>query len=106
MSSQNEHNEHGVNREHNPGGDGQIECRPVVALPADVRFFRRTRIDRIRRFGEVERFPDGEILFQAGKLVAGMYVILPGRVAITPRDGLGTAVPVAKFAELIGAYLK
>ena len=32
-----------------------------------------------------------------------MYVILSGRVAIEPRDGLGKAVPVAAFAELIGA---
>ncbi len=32
-----------------------------------------------------------------------MYVILSGRVAIVPRDGLGQAVPVAAFAQLIGA---
>jgi thioredoxin reductase (NADPH) len=32
-----------------------------------------------------------------------MYVILSGRIAILPRDGLGQTVPVAAFAELIGA---
>jgi len=63
-------------------------------------------IDRVRRFGEVERFPAGEFLFQAGEAVAGMYVILSGRVAIAPRDGLGQAVPVAAFADLIGAPLE
>jgi thioredoxin reductase (NADPH) len=35
-----------------------------------------------------------------------MYVILSGRVAIQPRDGLGKAVPVAEFAQLIGAPLE
>ena len=60
-------------------------------------------IDRVRRFGEVRRFPAGELLFQAGEAVPGMYVILAGRVAIVPRDGLGQAVPVATVAQLIGA---
>ena len=32
-----------------------------------------------------------------------MYVILSGRIAIEPRDGLGQAMPVAAFAQLIGA---
>jgi thioredoxin reductase (NADPH) len=35
-----------------------------------------------------------------------MYVILSGRVAIEPRDGLGQAVPVADFARLIGAPIE
>src|SRR6476619_3218533 len=60
-------------------------------------------IDRVRRFGDVRRFPAGELLFQAGEAVPGMYVILSGRVAIVPRDGLGQSVPVAAFAQLIGA---
>jgi len=63
----------------------------------------QVEIDRVRRFGDVKRFPAGELLFQAGEAVPGMCVILSGRVAIVPRDGLGQAVPVATFAELIGA---
>jgi thioredoxin reductase (NADPH) len=63
----------------------------------------KVEIDRVRRFGDVKRFPAGELLFQAGEAVPGMYVILSGRVAIVPRDGLGQAVPVATFAQLIGA---
>ncbi|PWT77313.1 MAG: hypothetical protein C5B46_00035, partial [Proteobacteria bacterium] len=35
-----------------------------------------------------------------------MHVILSGRVAITPRDGLGHTMPVAAFAQLIGAPLE
>jgi CRP-like cAMP-binding protein len=62
-----------------------------------------TEIGRIRRFGEVRRFPAGAFLFQAGEAVSGMYVILSGHVAIVPRDGLGQSVSVAAFAHLIGA---
>jgi thioredoxin reductase (NADPH) len=57
----------------------------------------------VRRFGEVRRFAAGEFLFQAGETVPGMYVILSGRIAIVPRDGLGQAIPVSAFAQLISA---
>src|SRR5262245_51194323 len=63
-------------------------------------------IDRVRRFGEVRRFPAGQLLFQIGEAVPGMYVILSGRVAIEPRDGLGKPVPVTAFAHLIGAPIE
>ena len=63
-------------------------------------------IDRVRHFGEVRRFRPGEVLYQAGKPGAGMYVILSGRVAVAGRDAVGQAIPVAKFAELIGATLE
>jgi thioredoxin reductase (NADPH) len=66
----------------------------------------QAEIDRIRRFGDVVRFLAGELLFQAGQDVRGMYVILSGRVSIIPRDGLGQVAPVAAFAELIGAPLE
>jgi thioredoxin reductase (NADPH) len=65
-----------------------------------------SEIDRVRRFGEVARFSAGELLFRSGEAVPAMYVILSGRVAIVPRDGLGQVVPVAAFAELIGAPLE
>src|SRR5258707_11362314 len=60
-------------------------------------------IDRVRRFGEVRRFPAGALLFQAGEAYLGMYVIVAGRVAVVPHDVLGKAVPVDAFAQLIGA---
>ena len=63
-------------------------------------------IDRIRRFGEIRRFAAGEFLFRTGEAVPGMYVILSGRVAIVPRDGLGQIAPVDAFAQLIGAPLE
>ena len=66
----------------------------------------RAEIDRVRRFGEVRRFPAGELLFRAGEAVAGTYVILSGRVGIVPRDVMGKPVPVAAFAQLIGAPIE
>src|SRR6267142_6111785 len=63
-------------------------------------------IDRVRPFGNVRRFRPGEILFQAGKPGPGMFVILSGRLAIVPRDGLGRALPVTAFAQLMGAAIE
>jgi thioredoxin reductase (NADPH) len=51
-------------------------------------------IARIRRFGEIKLFKDGEALFEAGKPGPGMYVVLAGHVAITQRDGFGNVIPV------------
>src|ERR1700722_8193708 len=65
-----------------------------------------TEIDHVRRFGEVRRFAAGTLLFHAGEAVSGMYVIVSGRIAIVPRDALGQAMPVAAFAQLIGAPLE
>src|SRR6478672_8087015 len=51
-------------------------------------------IARMRRFGELRRYKDGERLFEAGKPGPGMFVILSGHVAITQRDGLGHVTPL------------
>src|SRR5258705_11870666 len=51
-------------------------------------------IARMRRFGEVRRYKDGEMLFETGKHGPGMFVILSGHVAITQRDGFGHITPV------------
>jgi thioredoxin reductase (NADPH) len=51
-------------------------------------------IARMRRFGQVRRYSDGEKLFETGKPGPGMFVILSGHVAITQRDGLGHVTPV------------
>ncbi|MBB5047983.1 thioredoxin reductase (NADPH) [Rhodopseudomonas rhenobacensis] len=53
-------------------------------------------IDRMRRFGEVRRYHDGDTLFETGKTGPGMFVILAGHVAITQRDGLGHVSPVVE----------
>lgn len=51
-------------------------------------------IARMRHFGEVRHYKDGELLFETGKPGPGMFVILSGHVAITQRDGLGHVTPV------------
>jgi len=55
-----------------------------------------TEIDRLRRFGVLRQFRDGECLFETGKPGPGMFVVLSGHVAITQRDGLGHVTPVAE----------
>jgi thioredoxin reductase (NADPH) len=52
-------------------------------------------IERMRRFGEVRHFQDGERLFETGKPGPGMFVVLAGHVVITQRDGFGRVTPVA-----------
>jgi thioredoxin reductase (NADPH) len=51
-------------------------------------------IDRLRRFGELRRYADGESLFAIGEPGPGMFVILSGHVAITQHDGLGHVADV------------
>ena len=51
-------------------------------------------IARMRRFGELRSYKDGEMLFETGKPGSGMFVVLSGHVAITQRDGLGHITPV------------
>jgi len=101
-------NEHELNEHETPGNATPAE--PAASNAAlGSRFnqmfpvLSQPEIDRVRRFGEVRRFPAGELLFHAGEAVPGMYLILSGRVAIEPRDGLGQSVPVDAFAQLIGA---
>ena len=103
MSSDHEPSEHDSPGNATPAGaapsNGALASRFHQMFPV----LSQTEIDRVRRFGEVRRFPAGALLFQAGEAIPGMYVILSGRIAIEPRDGLGQAVPVATFAQLIGA---
>src|SRR5882672_5255536 len=106
MASENEHSEHGVSGNATPIATGKSNAVLASRFQQMFPLLSAAEIDRVRRFGAVERFPAGELLFRAGEAVAGMYVILSGRVAIAPRDGLGRAVPVAAFAELIGAPLE
>ena len=103
MPSEDQRGEHEVPGNATPAGPA--ESNPALASRFQQMFpvLSQTEIDRVRRFGEVRRFIAGEFLFQAGEAVPGMYVILSGRIAIVPRDGLGRVVPVAAFAQLIGA---
>jgi thioredoxin reductase (NADPH) len=69
----------------------------AVAFPRHEQTFPELtapEIARMRRFGELRRYKDGEKLFETGKPGPGMFVVLSGHVAITQRDGLGHVTPV------------
>jgi len=51
---------------------------------------------RVRRFGSVQRFRAGDLLFSAGQASPGMFVVLEGAIAICQRDGLGNVVPIVR----------
>src|SRR3954453_14560835 len=53
-----------------------------------------SEIERMRRFGELRTFQQGETLFETGRVGAGMFVVLSGTVSITQRDGLGHVTPI------------
>jgi len=53
-----------------------------------------TEIDRLRRFGEVQRYPAGTRLLATGEPSPGMLTLLSGTVGVTWHDGLGHVVPI------------
>jgi len=70
---------------------------PAQAFPRHAQTFPALtpqEIARIRGFGDIRTYSDGERLFETGKPGPGMFVILSGHVAITQRDGLGHVTPV------------
>ena len=60
-------------------------------------------IERMRRFGDIRKYADGEKLFETGKPGPGMFVVLKGSVAITQRDGMGHVTPVIE--QGVGQFL-
>jgi thioredoxin reductase (NADPH) len=73
----------------------------IIAKRRDQAFPRLspTEIDRLRRFGEVRSYSDGERLFAAGEPGPGLFVVLRGLVTVTRPDGLGHAIPVIDQGE-------
>ena len=60
-------------------------------------------IERMRAFGDIRKYADGEKLFETGKPGPGMFVVLKGSVAITQRDGMGHVTPVIE--QGVGQFL-
>src|ERR1700676_5740323 len=78
------------------GGIGESPS-PLAMHPRHEQAFptlTAAEIARMRRFGEVRHYRDGEMLFETGKPGPGMFVVLSGHIAITQRDGLGRVTPV------------
>ena len=72
---------------------------PVVQTRREQMYFPLTdeEIERLRPFGEVRRFAEGDYLAHAGDVGRGMIVILAGRVDVIRRDGLGHDAPVTPY---------
>ncbi len=76
-------------------GRGQARDYPVYARHEQMfPVLSEAEIARMRRFGELRRYRDGEILFETGRPGPGMFVLLSGHVVITQRDGMGHVTPV------------
>jgi thioredoxin reductase (NADPH) len=74
-------------------------------LPADIAsrhdqihpVLEASEIDRLRRFGVVAHWEDGESMFEAGTAGLGMFVLISGSANITRRNGLVQRPVVVKF---------
>src|SRR5262249_23320270 len=73
-------------------GPTRAFARPEQTFPT----LTEAEIARMRRFGELKSYEDGELLFETGKPGAGMFVVLSGYIAITERDGLGHVTPIVE----------
>lgn len=67
-------------------GSRQHQIVPVLE-PEDVY--------RLRRYGEIRTYADGEALFHTGDTGGGLFLILSGQVAVSRRDGTGHVTPMA-----------
>jgi thioredoxin reductase (NADPH) len=69
----------------------------------DVSFLTAEETERLRRYGKLTWYSDGERLVETGKVGPGMIVVLFGLVAITEREGLGHATPIAE--QVAGQFI-
>ena len=60
-------------------------------------------VERLRRFGTVVAYAEGDSLFRAGEIGLGMFIILKGNVAVSRKDALGHAQLILE--EGAGAFL-
>src|ERR1700690_488331 len=88
-------------------GSTAVPARVFVRFEQTFPTLTAQEIARMRRFGELRNFKNGDLLFETGKPGPGMFVVLSGHIAITQRDGLGHVSPVidqgpGQFAAEIG----
>jgi thioredoxin reductase (NADPH) len=74
-------------------GLGTIDTRREQMFPK----LTTEEIDCIRRFGEVQRYAAGEMLYRTGETAPGMFVLIKGRVAIEKRDPLGNGEAIVEM---------
>src|SRR5512134_3101985 len=59
-------------------------------------------IGRLRRFGSVRQYADGERLFETCKPSPGMFLVLSGAIRVTRHDGIRHEVPFVEYG--VGAF--
>ena len=67
--------------------------------PRDEKMFPKFsagELDRLIRFGQVQRFAKGEPLFATGEVAPGTFLLRTGRVRVTRRDPLGHLAPIVE----------
>jgi thioredoxin reductase (NADPH) len=69
---------------------------PIVRFEQTFPTLTAAEIDRLRHFGSVRHYADGELLFETGKQTPGMSIVLAGRVKVIARDGIGRVWPVVE----------
>jgi thioredoxin reductase (NADPH) len=53
-------------------------------------------IDRLLRFGKLQRYGTGQPLFVTGESAPGMFVLRSGRVQVKRGDRLGSLAPIVE----------
>src|SRR3954471_13535440 len=89
-----------------PATGMKVDAAPAALFPRHAQTFPELtpqEIARLRAFGELRSYRDGEKLFETGKPGPGMFVVLSGTVSITQRDGLGHVTPV--IDQGVGQFL-
>jgi thioredoxin reductase (NADPH) len=56
-----------------------------------------SEVERMRRFGEIRSYADGEALIEVGKVGEGLLVFLSGTVEVTQRDASGRRMPIVTY---------
>jgi thioredoxin reductase (NADPH) len=80
-------------------------ARSIIDTRADQMFPRldSREIERMRRFGELRRYAEGEILARVGQVSPGVCVVLAGAIEIVRYDEARRSVPVV--THLPGAFM-
>jgi thioredoxin reductase (NADPH) len=60
-------------------------------------FLSAKEIDRLRPYGAVRRYADGEIVIETGRPSPGMNVVLSGSILISGRGPLGRVTPIVQM---------
>ncbi|HVE10438.1 MAG TPA: FAD-dependent oxidoreductase [Paraburkholderia sp.] len=69
-----------------PGEDPGVRSHPRYEQMFPV--LSAAEVARLRRFGNAARYARGELLYRAGSMSPGVFMVLSGKVCVISRDGL------------------